>query len=121
MYLEFYAKGIFALALLGKKLEFHTEICVYFKYLISKYRIFRRVKEWSKSNQTRYGEFHAYLECNAKRIFAIAFLGKKLEFLYGKLRLFQINNFKNRSFSYGQGLVEIKPNSVWSIPCVPRL
>ena len=45
MYLEFYAKGIFALALLGKKLEFHTEICVYFKYLISKYRIFRRVKE----------------------------------------------------------------------------
>ena len=34
----------------------------------------------SKSNQTRYGVSHVYLECNAKRIFAIAFLGKKLGF-----------------------------------------
>ena len=80
MYLECNAKGIFAIALLGKKLEFHTEICVYFKFLISKYRIFHRVKELSKSNQTRYGEFHVYVECNAKGISAIAFLGKKLEF-----------------------------------------
>ena len=80
VYLEFNAEGSFAIALLGKKLDFHTEFCVYFKYLISKYRIFHRVKELSKSNETRYEEFHVYLECNAKRIFAIAFLGKKLDF-----------------------------------------
>ena len=80
MYLECNAKGIFAIALLGKKLEFHTEICVYFKFLISKYRIFHRVKELSKSNQTRYEVSHVYLECNAKGIFALALLEKKLDF-----------------------------------------
>ena len=53
MYLEINAEGSFAIALLGQKLEFHKEICVYFKYLISKYRFFHRVKELSKSNQTR--------------------------------------------------------------------
>ena len=46
---------------------------------------------------------------------------KKVSFSYGSLLLFQINNFKNRSFSSGQGLVQIKPNSEWSIPCVPRV
>ena len=31
---------------------------------------------------------------------------------------FRIFNFKNRSFSWGQGVVQNKPNSVWSIPSV---
>ena len=62
MYLECIAKGTFAIALLGKKLEFHTEICVYFKYLIFKCSHFHRVKEMSKSNQIRYGVSHVYLE-----------------------------------------------------------
>ena len=53
MYLECKAKGIFAIALLGKKLDFYTENCVYFKYLISKFSLFHRVKELSKSHQTR--------------------------------------------------------------------
>ena len=30
-------------------------------------------------------------------------------------------NFKNRSISSGQGVVQIKPNSVWSMPCVGRV
>ena len=76
VYLESNAEGSFAIALLGQKLEFHTEICVYFNYLISKYRIFHRVKELSKSNQIRYGEYHVYLDCNAKGIFALALLEK---------------------------------------------
>ena len=62
-----------------------------------------------------------YLECNAKEMFAIAFLGKKVKFSYGNLRISRIRNFKNRSFSSGQGVVQIKPNSAWSIPCVLKL
>ena len=42
--------------------------------------LFRRVKDLSKSNQNRYLVSHVYLECNAKGIFAIACLGKKLAF-----------------------------------------
>ena len=62
MFLKCNAKNFFAIAVLGKKLEFYTEICVYFKYLVSKYSLFHRVKELSKSNQTRNGESHVYLE-----------------------------------------------------------
>ena len=80
MYLECNAKIFFATAFLGKKLLFHTEIYDYFEYLISKYSIFHRVKKLSKSNQTWYGVCHMYPESNAKRTFAIAFLGKKVGF-----------------------------------------
>ena len=38
------------------------------------------IKELSKSNQTRYGVSHVYVECKTKRIFGIACLGKKLVF-----------------------------------------
>ena len=61
-------------------LVFHTEICNYFKYLFFKYSIFRRVKELSKSNQTRYAVSPGYVVCKTKRIFGIARLGKKLVF-----------------------------------------
>ena len=178
MYLECKTKRIFAIACLGKKLVFHTEICEYFEYLISKIVLFHRVKElfksnqtayhgqvesrtkrilaiaclgkklvlqseisiyslilfskiWKfyrvkelfKSNQTRYGLSHVHLESRTKRVFAIACLGKKkkVSFSYGNLRIFRIFNFKNRSFSSGQGVVEIKPNWVWSIPWASRV
>ena len=45
---------IVGIASLGKKLAFQTENCNYFKYLIFKYSVFHRVKDLSKSNQTRY-------------------------------------------------------------------
>ena len=61
------------------------------------------------------------LECKTKGVFAIAFLAKKIRFSYGSLRISQITNFKNRSFSSNQGIVQIEPNSVWSIPCVSKL
>ena len=72
-------------------------------------------------NQAGYGVYHGCLECKTKRIFAIACLGKKVSSSYGNLLLFQTNNFKNRSFSSGQGVVQIEPNLVWIIPCVARV
>ena len=46
---------------------------------------------------------------------------KKVSFSYGNLRISQITNFKNRSFSKGQGVVQSEPNLAWSISCVPRV
>ena len=80
VYLECKAKRFFAIARLGKKLFFHTEICDLFKSLILIYSIFHWIKELSRSNQTRYGEPHRYLECRTKRFFEIAGLAKKLGF-----------------------------------------
>ena len=80
VYVESKTKRIFAIACLGKKLVFHTEICDYFKYCILKIGLFRRIKELSKWNQTRYGVSPVYVESKTKRIFAIACLGKKLVF-----------------------------------------
>ena len=71
-------------------------------------------------SQTGYGVYHGCLESKTERTCGIAWLGKKLV-LYGNLLLFQINNFKNRSFSSGQGVVQSEPNWVWSIPWVPRV
>ena len=79
MYLDGNVKRMFAKAFLGKTLSFHTEIFEFGEYRILKIGLFRRVKELSKSNQTRYGLSHVYLECK-KKIFAIACVGKKLVF-----------------------------------------
>ena len=78
MYLECKTKRIFAIACLGKKLVFHSEIGEYFDYLISKIGLFDRVKELFKSNQSGYGVYHGQVESKTKRILAIACLGKKL-------------------------------------------
>ena len=59
-------KRIFGIDCLEKRLVFHAEICYYFEYLIFKYSIFHRVKELSKSNQTRNGVTHVYLEWTTK-------------------------------------------------------
>ena len=48
------------------------------KFAILKIGLIRRVKELSKSNQTRYGVSHVCVDFKTKRIFAIACLGKKL-------------------------------------------
>ena len=72
MYVDYKTKQIFAIACVGKKLVFHTEVCNYFKYLFFEYSIFRRVKELCKSNQTRYAVSPRYVECKTKRIFGKA-------------------------------------------------
>ena len=80
MYVESKTKRIFVIARLGKKFLFQSEISTYSLILFSKILKFYRIKELSKSNQTRHGVSHLYLESKTKRIFVIACLGKKLVF-----------------------------------------
>ena len=62
-YLECKTKRIFAMACLGKKLAFHTEIFEYFEYLISKIGLFCQIEEMSKSIQTGYGVYWVWSIC----------------------------------------------------------
>ena len=78
VYLESKIERIFAIACLGKKFVFQSEIQTYSLILFSKIQKFYRIKELSKSNQTRYRVSHVCVDCKTKRIFAIACLGKKL-------------------------------------------
>ena len=64
-----------------------------------------------------------YLERKTKRIFGTVILEKRSYFnrKYRLIRLlFNYSIFKNIEISSGQGVVQIEPNSVCSIPCVPR-
>ena len=97
---------IFGIACLGKKLVFHTEICYYFKDKILKICLFRLVKELFKVNQTGHGVYHGCLESKTEKNFWYSLSRKKVSFSYGNWLLIQINNFKNRSFSSGQGVVQ---------------
>ena len=76
-----------AITCLGKKLAFHTEIWYYFKSVILKIGLFRRVKELSKVNQTGYGVYHWCLECKNKKNFCCSLPSKKVSFSYGNLLL----------------------------------
>ena len=76
VYVESKTERIFGIACLGKKLVFHTEICYYFKQIILKIGLFRRVKELFKSNRTWYGVYHGCLESKRERNFGIACLVK---------------------------------------------
>ena len=67
VYLKSKTKRIFAIACLGKKLDFHTGICEFRDQRISKTGLFRRVKELSKSHQTWHGVSHVYLEWKTKK------------------------------------------------------
>ena len=46
---------------------------------------------------------------------------KKLNISYGTFWISRKRNFKNRSFSSGQGVVQIKPNSAWSITSIIKM
>ena len=80
VYLDYRTKEIFAVDFVGKKISFSYGnlrlFRINFEYKILKIGLFRRVKVFSKSNQTWYGVSSVYLECNAEGIFAIACLGK---------------------------------------------
>ena len=90
MYLESRTKRILAIACLGKKLTFYTEIFEYFEYLISKKGLFHRVKELLKWNQTRYAVSPVYVEFRTKKNFCYCLPRKKVSFSYGILQLFRI-------------------------------
>ena len=78
----------------------------------------------SKLNQTWYGVSPVYIEYKMKKIFATAGLEKKLVFIRKfatiskKLRSMI---FKIRSFSSGQGVVQIQRKFVWGILYLPRV
>ena len=72
-------------------------------------------------NQTGYGVYHGCLESKTERIFAIACLGKKLVFHTEMCNYFEYLIFKYSIFLSGQGVVQIEPNSVLSIPWVLRV
>ena len=121
VYLESKTKRNFAVAWLGKKLVFQTEICDIFKSLILKYSFFDRVKELSKSNQTWYGVSHVYIESETKTIFSIDCLGKKFVFSIGNIDLFAYSIFKNIEILSGQGVVQSEPNWYPRLPVLFRL
>ena len=110
MELESKAERIFGIACLGKKLVFHTEICYYFKYIILKIALFRRVKELSKMNQTGNRINHGCLECKTKKI-VIACLGKMLAFHTEICDYFQYLVFKYSIFYRVKEL--FKSNHTW--------
>ena len=134
MYLESRTKRILAIACLGKKLTFYTEIFDYFEYLISKIGLFHRVKELFKWNQTRYAVSPVYVESRTKRIFAIACLGKKLvlqseiceyfEYLISKIGLFHRVKelFKSNQTRYGVSHVylESRTKRISAIACLEK-
>ena len=133
-YLDCKTKRIFAIACLGKKLVFHTEICEFREYRILKIGLFHRVKDLSKLNQTRYGVYHGYVDCKTKRIFAIACLGKKLvfhteicefcEYRILKIGLFHRvkDLFKLNQTRYGvyHGYVDCKTKRIFAIACLGK-
>ena len=61
------------------------------------------------------------LKISSRKYFCYIFSGKKVRFSYGNLRISRITNFKNRSFSSAQGVVQIESNSLCNIPYVLRL
>ena len=121
MYITSKTKRVFAIDCQEKKLVFHTEICEFREYRILKIGLFHRVKDLSKLNQTGYEVYHGYLDCKTKKNFCDSLRRKKVSFSYVNLRISRIPNFENRSFSSGQGLVQIERKSVWSIPCVYKV
>ena len=100
VYLERKTKRIFGIACLQKRLVFQSKISNYSVILFSKIQKFYRVKELFKSNQTRYGVSHVYLE-RIKKSFGIAWLGKKFVFqseisAYSLIiRLFYFQKYRN--------------------------
>ena len=56
-----------------------------------------------------------YVESRTKRIFAIACPGKKVSFAIGNIELFAYSIFKNIEILSGQGVIQIKPNSVFPV------
>ena len=101
VYLERKTKRFFGAACLEKSSYFNRKYrlirLLYAYSIFRKIQKFYRVKELSKSNQTRYGVSHVYLERKTKRIFGIAYLQKSSFFnrKFRLLRLFYFQKYRN--------------------------
>ena len=56
-----------------------------------------------------------YLESRTKKNFCYSLPRKKVSFAIGNIELFAYFIFKKIEILSGQGVVQIKPNPVWSI------
>ena len=75
----------------------------------------------SCSNQTKLGMDYHHCSQSAKKEILVYFAWEKRNFSYGNLRISRLANFKNRSFSSGQGVVQIEQKSVWSLAILVRV
>ena len=66
-------------------------------------------------NQNDIPDYQYYLSCNAKRMVHITIL-EKIYFSIRNIDFFAYSIFKNIESSSAQEVVQIKSNSVWSIP-----
>ena len=101
VYLERKTKRFFGAACLEKSSYFNRKYrlirLLYAYSIFRKIQKFYRVKELSKSNQTRYEVSHVYLERKTKRNFGIAYLQKSSFFnrKFRLLRLFYFQKYRN--------------------------
>ena len=61
-----------------------------------------------------------YLERKTKKKNWYSLSRKKVRISVGNFDLFAYSIFKSIEILPDQAVVQIEPNSVWSIPCVPR-
>ena len=126
VYLERKTKRIFGIDCLQKKFVFNRKYRLI--RLLYAYSILKNIEILSgqgvvQIKKTRHGVSHVYLKRKAKRIFDIACL-EKSSYFNRKYRLicllYAYSILKNIEILLGQGVVQIKKNSAWSIPCVPK-
>ena len=89
-------------------------------FYFQKYRNF--VGTRSCSNQTKLGmEYPKVMKNLGQKNFWYSLSRKKVSFSFGSLLLFEISNFKHRSFSSDQGVVQSEPNRYPRLPVPFRL
>ena len=71
-------------------------------------------------NQIDIPNYQYYLDCNAKKMVRLTFL-EKSSYFSRKYRLIRLFYFQKYKVLLGQGVIQIEPNWVWSMPWVPRV
>ena len=127
MWLECKTKRVIGIACLGNRLLFHTELFEFFEKGILKIGLFsgqevlqikpnlvwsilRVGRLWDKKNDPP--NFHG-----VSNVLSLS-IKSEVSISYGTFWISRKMNFKSRSFSSGQRVVQIKPNLAWSITSV---
>ena len=121
--LECRSKRIFGIVCLGIKFVFQSEISAYSLFIrlfyFQNYRKF--IGSRTCPNQTKHDmEYPMCTQSVKRKEFLSQLVYKKVRFSIGNFDLFGYSIFENIEILSGQGVVQIEPNSVWSIPSVPR-
>ena len=73
-------------------------------------------------NQAKLGmKYTLFIKRLGKTELLLYLVLEKVIISFGNLRVSRLTNFKNSTFSSGQGVVQINPNSVWSVNSVLRV